>query len=321
LYVSTLYIESKKRKTERDKKMENQKSCPYYTKGKNKPCIHYQGRGKCQDKYYYCIEYFKRKSPLLSFSSIKDFERCPFRFYLTQIQGLQLKEEYLPVQLKMGKLLHLLIRNEDEGIVKFSYDETIYESITWQVYSKIREYELIPDGIEREVKVEKRNLHGVIDLLGNNYFGEVKFTQRPDFYLHSFTAQNQLEFYFYLTECTHAYILPIRMPCQRQGKEESEELFVNRVVRDIKRRISYYFPHYKKEKKPFKWGLKFYRAEVDLNHFQKRLEWTTKEIQKCCQAHYFPQRKSNCLFPSECEYLSICKTGEVNQEVYERRKL
>lgn len=296
-------------------------TCPGYKKGENKPCVHYGGFGKCEGRYYYCIEYFKRKKPILSFSSIKDFERCPYRFYLSQFEGIQLREEYLSVHMKMGIHLHRLVKDEHKlKPVKYSYDEEIYQSITYGVYSKIKDYELIPENLEKEVRIEKDNLHGIIDLAGDNFFGEIKFTSKPDLYLHSFTALSQLEFYFYLSDQFElAFMLPIRIPGLKQSKDEENEKFLTRVVKDIRRRPSYYFPHLKEEKRPFKWGLRFYKCEFDLHEFKKRMEWISREIQRCCQVDYFPQRKVNCFFPSECEYLSICETGNINEGIYERR--
>lgn len=252
-------------------------------------------------------------------SYLVDFERCPRRFYYVSERRITLKQQFLPLSQRMGSYLHSLISRIPQDIF-FSEEEQVEKRKVEVIHAVMVELEMIPEGTH-EVKYQrelgKHVVEGTLDIVNNNWFGEIKLTSRPEFYLHSFTAHAQLEFYFFISPCTESSMLPVRIPqLQYRETKEDDETYLSRLRLDILRRPSFYFPFYNPEKNP-KWGLKFYRHEFDLEDTEKRLKWNLKEIEMCRKAEYWPQRKANCLSPYECSYLRLCETGVFNSTIYE----
>ncbi len=78
--------------------------CKYIERGKGKPCKHYIKTGLCnRTDMFRCIEYIARFEPVLSYSGVNHFMRCPTLYYLADIKGVQLKEHFQPDALKIGK--------------------------------------------------------------------------------------------------------------------------------------------------------------------------------------------------------------------------
>jgi len=257
-------------------------------------------------------------------SYLNDFERCPRLFWYVNEQGIEVKPEVSAVVQRCGSYLHSLVAQTGEQIY-FSDTEERERRQVEIIYSCMLELELIPQAqhevyFTRQI-TENIAVEGTLDMVDGNWFGEMKYTAKPEYYLHTFSAQAQLEFYFFISESVAfslemSSILPVRQPALRyqEGKEDVDK-FLERLKDDVLKRPSFYFPYYDPEKFP-KWGLKFYRHEFDMEDVHKRLRWWFKEIQKCRKYNYWPQRKQNCLAPFECSYLPLCESGAFNEAIY-----
>lgn len=283
------------------------------------PCKFYIKGGYCKGEFYRCKEFLIRKMKLHQ-SQIKEFERCPLRFYISEILGFTPKPEYLPLSIRRGQYLHSLISKTPMEI-PFWPDEEAQKTAVEEIYSAILELELIPNDVSFEIIFEKDSAEGILDIVGSNFFGEIKFTERPDFYLNNRVAYFQLAYYFYLSNFAFAFILPIRVPSLRKNIDESLENYRERLKLDIRRRINFYFPEYDKEKTPFKWGRKFYISEFDLDEIKARIDYLKFLIKLSIVTDYFPRKVTGCMFPSNCEFQSICETNYINPEIFMRKEL
>jgi len=251
-------------------------------------------------------------------SYLNDFERCPRRFEYIR-QGIRIRPNLLSLPIRQGSYLHSLISGIQEPVY-FSPEEEKDKKVVEVVAKVMMELELLPSDIKHEILYSNNGATGTLDLVSpdNRWFGEMKYTTKPDFYMNSFVAQSQLEWYFYLNpEFEYCYILPIRVPALRiQEVKEAPEKFIDRLYMDILKRPSFYFPKYKSDRKECKWGLKFYRSEFDLQQLKWRIQFCLKIINYLDRLGRYPQHKANCLSPSECEYMSICETGAVSDTLY-----
>jgi len=260
-------------------------------------------------------------------SYLNDFERCPRLFYYINEMKIVVRPEASSLAQRCGSYLHALVAGGEEQVY-FGPHEELERKQVEVIYSCMAELDLIPY-VEYEVYYSRQvaegvGVEGTLDMVDGNWMGEMKYTSKPDYYLHSFSAQAQVEFYFFISDLEVASILPVRQPALRymEGKEDVDK-FLGRLKEDVLRRPSYYFPHYDPDKQP-RWGLKFYRSEFDMDEVERRLRWWFKEIQKCRKYNYWPQRKQNCLAPFECSYLPLCESGAFNEAIYtikERRTL
>ena len=253
-------------------------------------------------------------------SYLNDFERCPRLFYYVNEQKIVVKPEAASLAQRCGSYLHALVAGSSEEQIPFGPNEERERQQVEVIYDCMLELDLIPRArhevfFQRQI-TETISVEGTLDMVKGNWFGEMKYTAKPEYYLHTFSAQAQLEFYFFLSNLEVASVLPIRQPALRyqDGKEDMDK-FLGRLRDDILKRPSFYFPYYDPEKFP-KWGLKFYRHEFDMEDVHKRLRWWFKEIQKCRKYNYWPQRKQNCLAPFECSYLPLCESGAFNEAIY-----
>jgi len=251
-------------------------------------------------------------------SYLNDFERCPRRFYYIR-EGIKVKPALQSINIRQGSFLHSLISGIEEPVY-FSEEEEVNKRTVEVVAKVMRELELLPEDVKHEVEYKRNNATGTLDIVSSNgrWFAEMKYTSKPDFYLNSFVAHAQLEWYFFLNpDFEYCYILPIRVPqLKMQELKESVDKYLDRLYVDIMRRPSFYFPKYNPDRSECKWGLKFYRSEFDLGELQWRINFCLKVINYLDKLGKFPQYKANCLSPSECEYMSICESGAISDSLY-----
>ncbi len=78
--------------------------CKHLKPESNKPCKYYIKTGLCsRPDMFHCTEYIARFEPVLSYSGVNHFIRCPRLYYLSDIKGVQLKEQYQSDALRIGK--------------------------------------------------------------------------------------------------------------------------------------------------------------------------------------------------------------------------
>lgn len=283
------------------------------------PCRFYIKGGFCSGEYFLCKEFLIRKMKLHQ-SQLKQFSRCPFRFYVSEILGYVPKPEYQPLALRRGDYFHSLISSKPK-IIPFWEDEEREKIAVEEIYKVIKELDMIPQDVEFEITFSKDGAEGILDIVGNDFFGELKFTERPDFYLNHKVAHFQLGYYFYLSRLPVAYMLPVRVPSLKLKPDESLEVFRDRLSLDIRRRLNHYFPEYNPEKRPFKWGRKFYISEFDLEEIGKHIDYTLFMIKFSLLTDNFPKNISGCMFPSNCEFQPVCETNYINENIYTKREV
>jgi len=308
--------------------MRTKSVCKYLKPGNSKPCRFYIKTGSCnRNDIFRCIEYISRFQPTLSFTGVNHFLRCPRQYYLSNIKGLQLDEEYQSDALKIGKNVDTaLTANPDIEIpekdknklwvakvqaVLDAFNNLFPEVLTG--YTGQKEFYWQDDGYPQ--------VRGFVDLAVHNHFIELKCASRPEYYTNPYWIHDQMGTYF-LSNPNYGYgvVWAIRVPQLKQSgnfRDEPLEDYKNRCVRDMLKRPTYYFSGYDKVAKAF--GVKFYRSEFDLGAIKARYKWLAKHIKECVQADYWYQNKTQCLYPFKCDYLNICETGGISEDLYTYR--
>jgi hypothetical protein len=280
-----------------------------------------------QASFYRCADYIASVSEDkidISYSQIRDWDRCPALWAFKQIMGLTLREQYQSVNMRMGKELQRILANQkDVPPTYFSIDEQINLNIVYLFVEIIKERGLIPDGAQWEVERYRNGFHGILDVVTNEVtFGEIKFTGSPDFYLNNAIAWDQLEGYFYLDPAMRwGIMMPVRVPQLKDKSDESPEMKLQRIRVDINKRFNFYFPYYKADRKGIKWGQEHSVHQFRMQEFEEKFRWNKKEIKTACIYNYFVKRRSNCLSPSLCDFFSMCQGGgNINWELFEKRR-
>jgi len=286
----------------------------------------FESSGKCQEPsqpYYYCIEYMKHKPWMLSFSSLKIWEQCPRKYYYTDILGIKRKEIYSSLPLRLGSYFHGL-HSQSQIPVYFAEDEIRGKFNIDILYKVMLELELYPPSIFHEMEVENRDIgfKGIVDLYSMDYFGELKLSAKPENYLNNWLAYDQLAYYFLLRRSvSYAYMLPVRTPALKEGKDEDNEMYKNRLYKDILSRPKFYFPEYGVNRSQCKWGRKYYAHEFDMELLKRKIAWHRDEIRYALNHGYFVQKFGNCtMYGNLCDYSPICESGEINEEVFEHKQ-
>jgi len=289
-----------------------------------KGCKHF-GSGYCnheKSSYYRCIDYIASGKLNLSHSQKQTWERCPYKWYLENIKGIRVKRERQSVAMRMGSELGRIL----SGVGKpefFSVGEQYNKQLVNLMVKIIREYELLPDDAEWEVKCERDGYTGILDLTQDHKsrFHEIKFTTDPSRYLSKPSAALQLKSYFYLRpDLKEAFMLPIQVSKLKDKKDQEQDLKIKRIEKDVRKRMKFYFPGYEPDREPPKWGQRFSIKEFDLEEFEHDLKWAKGEIMRSCEAEWFPQRTANCETPFKCDFLPVFNSGGVNWEIFERKE-
>jgi hypothetical protein len=106
---------------------------------------------------------------------------------------------------------------------------------------------------------------------------------------------------------------------KRQVKETPEELY-SRVYQDILSRPSKYFLGYTKEKR--KYGKKFFRQEFPIDTIVEQYKQVVLEIMSCRYTGNFYKNWKVCnnVYPGiQCDYQTICRNGNISEEMYKVR--
>ncbi len=84
----------------------NNNICKDIIPEQNSPCRHYIKPGLCaKNDMFRCVEFIARFEPRLSYSGVNNFMKCPRQYYLSNIKGIQMKEENQIDALKIGKFV------------------------------------------------------------------------------------------------------------------------------------------------------------------------------------------------------------------------
>jgi len=314
-------------------------ACKDHRPLEGKPCFYYIRPGTCAlHKNWRCIEYLRRKSPILSYSYIRDYLRCRRLFYWTYIKGIRTVERAL--SLTVGEIIHswLAYLHSDPQENKYLINAETKLKELYEQYSE-NEDTTVPTeivaveplinaymelGMHEDLKgeVEKREiteLNGYTlktraDLIVGEHIYDWKYTSKPDGYTF-FTTRLQAG--MYLMNYPKAKSITFRLiqkPTLRLGKNETEAEFRDRIFRDVKSRPKHYFKE-----------ITFYRSEYDFSEIDKEIKTISDEIRANIDRDIdFFIQEYNCYFPGPCDFLRCCE-AKVNPldlpELYEKINL
>lgn len=313
-------------------------TCKSLTTYIKKPCDHYLPTGLClKPDFFRCVEYMEKFEPILSNSGVNSFIQCPRKYYLGSILGIKVKEGLKSDAVKIGNCV-------DDYITQSSIDYLGWNSL-WETKTNAicKAYDKMIKPFPKSIQGQKEfsikqdghpTITGRLDLAGPNFFFELKTTTSPKYYT-KYWIHDQMGTYF-LSNSKYEYgiLLVIKTPALKQTgtfKNETLEDYRDRCYRDMCKRPVEYFIGYNKDKYTF--GTKFYRSEFDLEglryrykwvggHIQQGLkaEWIGEKINNCLCEGYWYQNRASCISLFTCDFLEVCDTGGVSEDVYEYRK-
>lgn len=301
-------------------------ACEFRVRINGKGCKHYSS-GYCdleKTPYYRCIDYIASGKLMLSHSQKQSWERCPYKWYLEQIRGIEVVSATRSPALKMGSEFGRLISGVGKPEI-FTKDEWFESQLVKLMAHFVKDYELLPDDVEWEVDCTRDGYRGILDMVQTHkkQFGELKFTTDPSRYTSKPSATAQLTSYFYLRpDLQEAIMLPVQVSKlkDKRKKDEEPDKKLKRVAIDVRKRMKFYFPGYDPEKEQPKWGTRFSIREFDLEDFDRELAWVRGEIQRSAAAGYFPQRSANCDAPFKCDFYPVYMSGGVNWQLFRSKK-
>lgn len=300
-------------------------SCKDLNNSIKTPCNFYVTTGFCsKPDYFRCIEYMVNNEPIISYSAMRNFLRCEQLYYDTNILGLERIEK--SDALKIGKYVDSALNRKEvdvsgeedvwlqkaRAIAEGMHTLGITKHIVNQDFKSQKEFTIQRDGFPQ--------IHGFIDFhhVSNKFFLELKTTSKPDTYQDKFLIEDQVGTYF-LSNSDYQFcvMLIIRIPeLIYNENQENLQKYYNRCLDDIVRRPRHYFIGYNYETNKF--GIKFYRQEMNLDELIRRYKWTIKEIQQCAKENYWPLRKGSCFFPSKCDFYEACSIG-ISEDRYKKK--
>jgi len=163
---------------------------------------------------------------------------------------------------------------------------------------------------------------GFYDRKYSNYFTEDKLGGKPEYYLDPFYIDSQCSTYFLADPGLDYCIMEVvQFPQQKdlKKKEESPEELFERVYQDVLSRPSKYFIGWDNKKRMY--GQKFFRGEFNLKAAEERFRQVTIEIQAARWTNMFYKNFRVCgnMFNHPCEMRTICKNGNISEEMYRIR--
>lgn len=319
--------------------------CQFRATFTKKPCDYYIQGGFCtRSDMFRCLEYVARNTITLSYSSVRDYTRCKRRFLYSWMYGLQPVE--LPESLRMGSLvskilgiLHDSRLNTDEAEARYKdiINTSIQESIDPEDEHSEGDYKLwgikgffdayiskerhhvrgIPEYEFMWKIIDYPNLHGYIDLYMEhlNTAYEFKWTTNQHWY-DKFHASEQSSAYFLgVSELQNITWVLMSPPKLKPKAKEAMLTYCERVYNDV---LKYIETQYIIKKV-------YWRTEFDLVSYAGKLKMISQEISRMMQMqnvvleHAFYQNDNGCYTPSECEYVPICSSGVIPENLYVKK--
>ena len=325
-----------------------EKICKFFYKPDGSDhCSHYQPAdendpGLCdRSSQFQCIVDIANRLPYISHSGRMNWARCRYKWYLAR--KYQVRQEKVGDPLVSGIILDEFISYYINGRnFKSRFEEIIntYQR-SWQFKSRV--HAIIKAWYTLGITIDQTNLVGIqqpcryitptanvigyTDVEYTDHLLEFKMSSNPDYYTQLFNITSQCSTYFLCNpEIEYIDMMIVRLPGQRTGTrgfvDEDFDGFKARMYSDIISRPSYYFTGWKKEEKTF--GKRFWRTEFPLDVIERDYEVITQEILTAMEHEDDPgsfyQNFFGCHVPFDCEFLPICQTGIVSDEIYEPRK-
>ena len=316
-------------------------------------CIHFISGGFCKLQEFRCIPYVLAKEFPLDHSLLQLYLTCRRAFKLFALDGLECKEEQLPVKMKLGCIFHKateIIHNDKEtlsfilsdiaDIVKIYFPKPEREVELYRLFGLLKGYcemvETTPGWTEKQWILRESGLptiFGTVDQSGTDddmrsYFIERKYSGSPDFYSDHFVADQLSTYFLGLPEAEYCIFQVVRHPALKsigQYKNETLEELEERVYKDVIRNPAFYFINYDKKTKRF--GTKYYRSQFEDEITEKRIQLkiVASEIRWGMKKHgdwWFTKNTAHCFSHPDrpCIYLPIKKTGVVSPDIYRKRE-
>lgn len=307
---------------------------------KDGKCVHLIPPELCSKQTeFLCVE--KMKPPIdkkltLSHSSRMSFTHCRHKYWLRKVKGITIKDTMKSTPLKMGSIWDKFMEHQyanktftQSDFWKLVEFYQLDQTSSGKVYALIRAYHKLGINVESggdpqaEFTLDRNEsyaIRGFMDCKYVGYFTEDKLSGRPDFYEKKFNLISQFSTYFLADPKLEYGIVRIaRVPGTRTGKgkyeDESQTDYSNRVYSDIISRPSHYFMGYSRIKKTY--GRRFFRSEFPLDDIEKQYGQVSDSIRNAHKKDAFYQNFTACHVPLDCEYIKVCDTGYVSEEVFD----
>jgi hypothetical protein len=166
------------------------------------------------------------------------------------------------------------------------------------------------------------SVSGFFDRKYSNYFTEDKLSGKPEYLLDPFYIQSQNSTYF-LSDPNLEYCIMevVQFPQHKElkKKEESPEELFKRVYDNVMSTPSRFFMGWDNRKRMY--GVKFHRGEFNLDATVERFNQVTIEIQACRWSGIFYKDFTRCnnMYGHPCEMRTICKNGNISEEMFKIR--
>jgi hypothetical protein len=274
----------------------------------------------------------KVKLPAISYSSLTDFIHCKLRYKHRVIEGLQMKPQYLPEPLKLGRAWDSYIRYLHDGT---DHQPEIHSLLLTDIQQAkinalarayldleiiIKKEGLIGCQYKIHVPVGQEQIIGYVDRAYENHIIETKFSSRPDFYKKRENLTYQLGTYFMGNEAwEYADVEITRVPALKPKPDESAEAYEERCYGDIIGRPAFYFIGWNRKTRTY--GVRFWRSEFDLDEIFRTYVYVLEEIRTTLKRGSWYPNTLACHVPAPCPYLPIKKSGVVSPEIYERKEV
>lgn len=312
--------------------------CPDHNPNK-KPCYYFIENGFCSSKKWFrCIEFIIRKKPIMSHSAIQQYMRCKYLFYNSWIKGWTTKK--LNLRLITGNLMHaylgtfhadheydieraertiaalghkLIDENRKDGKQYLDAQIVPYMFQGYRKACKEGKIRTFTGKSEHPLLAEYDNftLKARMDLriVEEKEIVDFKFVANPDNYTF-FTTRQQAITYLELDKSAEKITYRcIKKPKLKQGKNETELEFLERIRRDVYARPGFYVK-----------DQTYYRSEYD---FDKRLEEIGQMADELRanvdnEAFWYQSSSEYCLNPFKCDLYEACTSGVWAENLFEQ---
>ncbi|KKN77520.1 hypothetical protein LCGC14_0359350 [marine sediment metagenome] len=307
-----------------------------------KPCLYYirdHKPGFCRHKEHYrCIEYIRMKQPILSYSYLNTYKACLREFLFAWLMGYRLLEPSFNAETSSifhgymagfysGLNTHIIDAEKKLAKLRSRFPEgKVPNEVKCVTGVANAYYELKKKGIAKIIgkcKVEQTALEyregyaikNIIDMILNN--GETgyewKYAKTPDIY-GAWTMRLQLMIYFISRpKLKEVVVRAIKKPQLKQGKNEDENEFVDRVTKT-----------FKAQRKANIISNKYYRSEFDLIRGEREIVLISEQLKQLIEQKdiaAFWQNQNCCYFNGyrdwTCDFLKCCEADLLPKQLPE----
>ena len=313
--------------------------CKLLSPDDNKPCKHYiEGNkdetGFCKTSHHFrCIEALKHYLPHVTQSALKTLMQCPYKYYLSYIEGIQVYDEALPNPIKYGAIwdtvLDCFVTNENYDLYKMADQYQLFPKDVARIQALINAFDKLDIDLnptndtlitQEEVFIDigENMVTGYTDISASDHIKEAKLSSSPDFYTNIENIFLQVGTYL-MNNADYKYcdMLITRLPQQRTGgkfQSETVEDFTSRLYSDIIQRPGYYFKEFKRDRRTY--GVRFWRSEFDLDELRRRYSDIFKLLFFYTQNNLWPKNELSCHVPTRCQFHPIKRSGVISPELY-----